>query len=128
MLYGGMRESREREVSLPKFNSRTWRAVLEYVYFEDVDVDSLEFGLELYECARFCELACQEDAVLRVLGSLLDSSNCSILLAEVEKNGFRKLKADALKIIADNFIDLSKSNAFALLSIDLMEQVLGSGK
>lgn len=121
-----MRESREREVSLPHFNSRTLERVLDYIYFQSVYVGDIEFGLELCECARFRALRNLEDAVLNVLIMLADSSNCCTLLVVSEKHGFSELEVEALVVIDYNFLRLSESNPFANVSIDLMEKVVTS--
>lgn len=124
MLYGGMRESNEREVSLPMFKSRTVRATFDYIYFEDIVIGDIGFGLELLECARYCRELCLENAVFKVLVKLLHFSNCCFVLSWAESRGFSELADEAIKIIPDHFLILNTSNVLPHLSIDLMQQVV----
>lgn len=95
MLCGGMKESKEREVVLPKFKPLIWQTTLDFVYFNSVTIIDVAFGLELYECASFYQLKTLEHAVVDALKPMMDERNCCEVLAIADRLGWTQLKNDA---------------------------------
>lgn len=53
ILCGGMKESKEREVVLPKFRPLIRQTTLDFIYFNSVTITDTAFGLSCMSVPRF---------------------------------------------------------------------------
>lgn len=124
MLSNGMKETSEREVSISEVKSETWSRMMNYIYFEPVEIQSVDDAVSLAECARRFQVESLEALMADALVSSVDKSNCCHLLVVSDRLEADRTKTKALDVLATNFLDVSLTSSFALLDIDLVEEVL----
>lgn len=92
MLYGSMKESNEKEISLPSMDIETFQALMSFVYSGKVKVDS-ENCYKILEAAQYFNVSLLENKCVDFIASLLNSENCCAIAAiAIDKNIYSLLK------------------------------------
>lgn len=132
MLYklftNGMKESGKSQVELLELRPTVWRAVLSFVYGENVWVPDLENAFEILESARRYQIESLENSVATKLIAAITEENCCFALVHSDKLGSTTVKERALSVVLENFHKLFCQPALSNLDIGLMEQVISSKK
>ncbi|CAM9480590.1 unnamed protein product [Choristocarpus tenellus] len=125
MFTSGMRECHEGQVIIPNIRLPIFKALLEYIYVDSVDV-SLEDSVELYIAADLytidrlkglCELAVQKG---------ISENNATALLHASDEQHATRLREICMRFIVRHFDVVSKSEGFKMLSRELIIDVLSS--
>ncbi|CAG8604294.1 7196_t:CDS:1, partial [Cetraspora pellucida] len=69
MLYNGMKETHEKRVKFPNFNSKIFLLVLEFIYTSSITNDSLtiEDAMEIYRAADFLQLSALQHIMIKFI-------------------------------------------------------------
>ena len=71
MLYGNMKESNEKVITLSLVNTETCKALLSFMYTGKIEVDSKSY-LSILEAAHYYNVAVLENKCADFIGALLD--------------------------------------------------------
>lgn len=103
MLLGpNFREGTENEIILKSIDGPTLKAVIHYIYFGQIELNEENIesvlaaasGMELISLEKKCE---------EYLDEILSKENCTDSLGLADKYNLLQLKANALKIVCENF-------------------------
>src|SRR6266498_1745297 len=77
LLYNGMRESHEKQISFPKINSSVMEVVLEYIYTGTIKEESLTKDniVEAFNAADYFQLPDLQDFIMKNVKNILEK-NC----------------------------------------------------
>ena len=75
MLYGNMKESNEKEITLPSVNTKTCKALLSFMYTGKVEIDSKSCR-SILEAAHYFNVAVLENKCVDFIATSLDIENC----------------------------------------------------
>lgn len=81
ILTNGMKESIERKVHVNEVSAKTWKSIMDYIYYEEVEVSSIDEGFCLLECGRRFELKELEDDLVSYFTAAINERNCFQILA-----------------------------------------------
>jgi len=123
---GGMKESRETEITVGCTNYPLFLALLEYIYSDQAKIDSQATALDLmyladeYLLPRLKEI-CEQEIIKSV-----DVKNVAALLESADKYNATILKAYCLDFILLNYGEVSSCNSFKedLRTPELMHEVI----
>lgn len=124
LLTNGMKESAQREVRICEVNPDTWDRVMDYVYYEDIEIPSLGDAISLLECARRFQFENLESIVIDFIVENIHIENCFQVLVASDSLGVKAMKEKAMDVIASNFQDVSSSTELALLHLDLFAEIV----
>jgi len=123
------RESDQREISIPDCPKDAFEIVLEFIYSNRLDIDSLFEALELYKLSQFFGIdemtcACEEYIVTRNLDV---ESVCHLWNCAREINA-KNLLEDCANFFVTHFLQCSRSPGFLDLERDLLKSALNAGQ
>jgi hypothetical protein len=79
LLYNGMKESYEKQISLPKINSFGMEIILEYIYTGSIKEESLTKNntIEAFYAANYFQLLDLQDFIIKIVKNKLETENYS---------------------------------------------------
>jgi len=126
MFEGQMREAQQKTIKIPGVSHRVFKALLEYLYTDEVDI-SLEFAMELFVAAdqfgverlkRLCE---------QTILSSINIDSAALILQAANMHVAHGLRQTCLDFILRNFDAVSKTPAFEEMgrsNVELVFEVL----
>jgi len=123
MFSSGMRESREHEVSLAHMRAPVFLALLEYIYVDAVNVGA-EMALELYAAADLYTLDRLKGLCEIIVQKNIAIDNAAALFQTADDLHSQRLREVCLAYMVRHFDMVTKTDAFAALSRDLILEVL----
>ncbi|GBB84330.1 hypothetical protein RclHR1_10950005 [Rhizophagus clarus] len=85
LLYNGMKESREKQISFPTIHSSIMEIILEYVYTGSIDDEHLTKDniIELYYVADYFQLGNIQDFIMTTIRKILEKNHTKNYLPEL---------------------------------------------
>ncbi|RIA82461.1 BTB/POZ protein [Glomus cerebriforme] len=127
LLYNGMKESYENQISFPTINSSTMEIILEYIYTGSIREESLteENIIETFNAADYFQLLNLQDFIVKTFKITLEKSYAENYIPELlskvvkttpsaENNVLLNLLVDALATIPLNSIEFGRLSITAL--------------
>lgn len=125
MFSSGMRESQEEEVRIPSIRPHIFRAMLEYIYTDTVEITA-DIAIELYEAADLYALDSLKNRCEHVLERQISVDNAAALLQVSDELGATALKDICVTFIVRHFDACTQASTFRelVLSGDAGELVM----
>uniref|UniRef100_K3WAD0 BTB domain-containing protein n=1 Tax=Globisporangium ultimum (strain ATCC 200006 / CBS 805.95 / DAOM BR144) TaxID=431595 RepID=K3WAD0_GLOUD len=125
MFTSGMRESREHEITLQHLRVPVFLALLEYLYVDAVTVGP-EMALELFAAADLYTLERLKGLCELLVQKHMAIENAAALFQSADELHASRLREICLAYMVRHFDQVTKTDAFANLSRDLILEVLQS--
>jgi hypothetical protein len=122
MFESGMKESTQTEVSLEDMSYDVFRALLEHLYTDRVDVTS-EIALELFAAADFLGVEQLKSICVSKIESELSVDTVCHTLTVADKHSATPLKDVCVRYIVDHFKEIHSTAGFHALSRNLLTWV-----
>ena len=119
MLYGNMKESNEKEITLPSVDTKTFKALLLFAYTGKIELDS-ENCLGLLEGAHYFNVAVLENKCTDFIVTLLNVKNCCAIASFAYNKRFDVLVEKCLAFIYPNAYKVVEEASFKSLPSDLL--------
>ena len=123
MFRSGMRESVEREISIPNVPMEAFKLMLEFLYTDSVKID-VEHAVELYIAADLYQLDRLKEMCTFVVKRNMNVSNVTYLINEASSAHCQILKDMCMDFIIANFDVISKREEIKILSHSLLLELL----
>mmetsp|Transcript_21486 Transcript_21486/g.30089 ORF Transcript_21486/g.30089 Transcript_21486/m.30089 type:complete len:607 (+) Transcript_21486:80-1900(+) len=123
MFRSGMRESVEREISIPNVSKEVFLLLMEYLYTDNVKVE-LEHAVELYITSDLYQLNRLREMCCTVVRRNLNANNAALLLQSADDAHCQVLKDTIMEFIIANFDTVSKSDGIKSVSHALLLEIL----
>ena len=119
MLYGNMKESNEKEISLSTVNTDTCKALLSFMYTGKVEIDSTSC-FSILEAARYFNVAVLENKCNDFIATSLDIENCCTIATFANNKKFDSLLEKCLTFMYSHAYKVIKSTDFKSLPSEMM--------
>ena len=119
MLYGNMRESNEKEITLPSVNTETCKALLSFMYTGKIKIDS-KSCLSILEAAHYFNVTALENKCADFIASSLDVENCCTIATFANNKKFDSLLEKCLSFMYSHANQVIQSPNFKGLPDELM--------
>ncbi|XP_017150910.1 BTB/POZ domain-containing protein 9-like [Drosophila miranda] len=128
MLYGGMCESKQREVQL-EVPPEAFKAILRYLYSGTLNISTLgeEGIIDVLDLAHLYGLQNVETGLVKYLQQNLDVSNVCMILDIARRSNLNQRTEDCLTFMDVNGPDIVKHETFGKLSKVSLEELLARG-
>ncbi|CAB5188827.1 uncharacterized protein OCT59_000867 [Rhizophagus irregularis] len=123
LLYNGMKESYENQISFPTINSFVMEIVLEYTYTGSIKEESITNNnlIEAFCAAEYFHLSDLQDFIMKIIKNKLETdyspellSKAAELMPLTEDNAFLNLLVEAVAIIPLNTIEFGRLSTTGL--------------
>ena len=118
-----MRESMEREISIPNVTYEVFRLFIEYLYTDTVQIN-LEHAVELYLTADLYQCNILQEMCVLVVRRNINGENAAMLLQTANDTHCHAVKDICMEYIVANFDVISKSEGIKLVSHALLLEIL----
>ena len=119
MLYGNMKESNEKEITLPSVDTKTFKALLSFVYTGKIEMDS-ENCIGILEAAHYFNIAMLENKCADFIATSLNIENCCAIASFAYGKKFDVLVERCLAFMYPNAYKIVKEASFKSLPSDLL--------
>jgi len=119
MLYGNMKESKEKEIELPSVDTETLKALLSFMYTGKIEMD-YENCFAILEAAHYFNVATLENKCTDFIATSLDIQNCITLATFANDKKFDSLLEKYATFIHCNAYKIIKEENFKSLPSELM--------
>jgi RCC1 and BTB domain-containing protein len=123
MFASGMREARSSEVAISSVRYEVIRAVLQFICTDTVDLTP-ELAIEVFNAADMFAIDRLRAASEAVVLVALSVDSASAVLAAADSMNALALRESVLQFVVRDFDRVSKTEAFDLLSRDLILEVI----
>ena len=119
MLYGNMKESNEKEITLPSVNTETCKTLLSFMYTGKIEID-LKSCLSILEAAHYFNVAVLESKCVDFIAASLDIENCCTIATFANNKKFDGLLEKCLSFMYSHANKVVQSLDFKSLPDKLM--------
>ena len=119
MLYGNMKESNEKEITLPSVDSETFKALLSFVYTGKIEMNT-ENCLGILEAAHYFNLAMLESICADFIATSLNIENCCTIASFAYGKKFDILVEKCLVFMYPNAYKIIEEASFKNLPSELL--------
>ena len=125
MLYGNMKESGQKEISLPNIDSKILQYLLKFMYTGKVCFD-MDKCLCVLKAANYFGIETFESCCVDYINATFSVENCCQTATFAHSNNFQLLKDKCLSYMFTEAVELIKSPQFKTLHADLLSAFLKS--
>ena len=125
MFRSGMRESVEKEISIPNVSKSVFLLLIEYLYTDAVSIE-IEKAVELYILADLYQVERLRNICITVIKRNLSVDNATAVLQTASEEECHILKDICMAFVVTNFEMISKSENIRLLSHSLLLEILSN--
>ncbi|RIA82004.1 BTB/POZ protein [Glomus cerebriforme] len=106
LLYSGMKESYEKQISFPTINSSIMKIILEYIYTGSIKEESLteENIIETFYAADYLHLLSLQDYIIKFLKNILEKDNKNNCLPELLSKVVKTIQSTEVNNVLLNFL------------------------
>ena len=119
MLYGNMKESNEKEITLSSVNTDTCKALLSFMYTGKVEIDSTSC-FSILEAAHYFNVVALENKCTDFIATSLDIENCCTIATFANNKKFDSLLEKCLTFMYSHAYIVIQSTAFKSLPSEIM--------
>ena len=125
MLYGNMKESSEKEITLPSVDSETLKVLLTFMYTGTTTLD-INRCTKLLEAANYFGITMLEVHCVGCIDDTLDVKNCCQIVTYAHHKGLKLLVDKCFSFMYVNAIDVIKSPQFKDMPFEILLTFLES--
>lgn len=125
MFRSGMRESTEREITIPNVSRLVFLLLIEYLYTDAVTIE-IESAVKLYILSDLYQVERLRNICVTVIKRNLSVDNATAFLQTATEEDCHVLKDICMTFVVTNFEKISKSDNIRLLSHSLLLEILSS--
>ena len=119
MLYGNMKESNEKEITLPSVDTKTFKALLSFAYTGKIEMNT-ENCLGILEASHYFNVAMLENKCTDFIVSSLNIENCCTIASFAYSKMFDALVERCLAFMYLNAYKIIEEASFKSLPSDLL--------
>ena len=119
MLYGNMKESNEKEITLPSVDTKTFKALLSFAYTGKIEMNA-ENCLGILEAAHYFNVAMLENKCTDFIVSSLNIESCCTIASFAYNKMFDTLVERCLAFMYPNAYKIIEEASFKSLPSDLL--------
>jgi len=123
MFRSGMRESIEKEITIPSISRDVFLLLLEYLYTDSVKID-VEHAVDLYIAADLYQLERLRNMCCAVVRRSVTEENAAYLLQNSSDSHCQVLKDICMEYIVTHFDVISKTEGIKAVSHSLLLEIL----
>eukprot|EP00298_Acanthocystis_sp_HF-20_P029304 c8186_g1_i2.p1 GENE.c8186_g1_i2~~c8186_g1_i2.p1 ORF type:complete len:607 (+),score=214.44 c8186_g1_i2:37-1821(+) len=127
MFENGMKETNKSEIELGETEASAFQVLIDYLYGRGVKISSGDV-LSVLEIATKWEISALADICSTILMESVDKFNCWDVLSASDLFGCQPAKNKALSFIFIHFPELTKSQRFCSINVELVKEILSSDR
>ena len=125
MLYGNMKESSQKEITLRSVVTSTFKILLTFLYSGEVEINS-DNCLDILEAACFFNIAVLETKAADFIAGMINVENCCNIVTAASDKKFDSLLEKCLEFIDLNCNEIIENSSFDSLSSDIVFNICQS--
>jgi len=123
MFFGGLKESKENEVTLPDVQYEIFLDILKYIYTDEGCLSSPDRAIEIIGAANYFKLDRLKSLCEIAIKDSIDIENAAYIFQVASRHEAWQLKAFTMDFIMENYDQVSNSKCFEDLDKPLLVEV-----